>query len=57
MHFKKILNDTHKKTNKIWVDQVSEFYSNSFKDFLKVNNTEMHTMKENLLLLRDLLEH
>ena len=55
--FKKILNDTHKKPNKIWVDQVSEFYSNSFKDFLKVNNTEMHTMKENLLLLRDLLEH
>ena len=41
--FKKILNDTHRKPNKIWVDQVSEFYSNSFKDFLKINNTEMYS--------------
>ena len=46
-----------KKPNKIWVDQGSEFYSQSFKDFLKINNMEMYsTFKENLLLLRDLLE-
>ena len=27
--------------NKIWVDQGSEFYNQSFKDFLKINNIEM----------------
>ena len=32
-----------RKTNKIWVDQGSEFYNNSFKDFLKINNIEMHS--------------
>ena len=26
------------KPNTIWVDQGSEFYNNSFKDFLKMNN-------------------
>ena len=29
--------------NKIWVDQGSEFYYNSFKDFLKINNIEMYS--------------
>ena len=32
-----------KKTNKICVDQGSEFYNNSFKDFLKINNIEMYS--------------
>ena len=27
-----------RKPNKIWVDLGSEFYNNSFKDFLKINN-------------------
>ena len=45
-----------RKPNKIWVDQGSEFYNQSFKDFLKINNIEMYLMKENLLLLKDLLE-
>ena len=27
-----------RKPNKIWVDQGSEFYNQSFKDFLKINN-------------------
>ena len=56
--FQKIISKG-RKPNKIWVDQGSEFYNNSFKDFLKINNIELysHTMKENLLLLRDLLEH
>ena len=39
-----------RKPNKIWVDQGSEFYN---KITLKCIQ---HTMKENLLLLRDLLE-
>ena len=61
--FKKILSEgseaeskRQKKPNKIWVDQGTEFYNNTFKDFLKINNIEMYsnTMRENLLLLRDL---
>ena len=32
-----------RKPNKIWVDQGSEFYNNSFKDFLKINDTEMYS--------------
>ena len=48
-----------RKRNKIWVGQGSEFYNNSFKALLKINNIEMYstTLKKNLLLLRDLLEH
>ena len=41
--------------NKIWVGQGREFYNNLFKKVLKINNNEMCTMKENLLLLRDSL--
>ena len=29
--FQKILNDSARKSNKIWVDKGSEFYNNSFK--------------------------
>ena len=32
-----------RKPNKIWVDQGIEFYSQSFKDFLKINNIEMYS--------------
>ena len=32
-----------RKPNKIWVDQGREFYNNSFKDFLKINNIEMYS--------------
>ena len=55
--FKKIISEGC-KPNKIWVDQGSDFYNNAFKDFLKINNLKCieHTMKENLLLLKDLLE-
>ena len=35
--FKKIISEGC-KPNKIWVDQGSEFYNNTFKDFLKINN-------------------
>ena len=30
-----------RKPNEIWVDQGSKFYNNTFKDFLKTDNTEM----------------
>ena len=40
--FKKIISEG-RKPNKIWVDQGSEFYNNSFKDILKINNTEMYS--------------
>ena len=40
--FKKIISK-ERKPNKIWVDQGSEFYNKSFKDFLKINNTEMYS--------------
>ena len=41
--FKNFLSDSNRKPNKIWVDQVSEFYNKSFKDFLKINNIEMYS--------------
>ena len=40
--FQKIISNG-RKPNKIWVDQGSEFYNNSFKDFLKINNIEMYS--------------
>ena len=40
--FQKIISKG-RKPNKIWVDQGSEFHNNSFKDFLKINNTEMYS--------------
>ena len=41
--FKKIISKGQRKTNKIWVDQGSEFYNQSFKYFLKINNSEMYS--------------
>ena len=32
-----------RKSNKIWVHQGSEFYNQSSKDFLKINNIEMYS--------------
>ena len=40
MHFKK---ESQKEKNKIWVDQDNEFYNNSFKHYLKINNIEMYS--------------
>ena len=31
------------KPNKIWVNQGSEFYNKSFKNFLKMNNVEIYS--------------
>ena len=32
-----------RKPNKVWVDQGSECYNNSFKEFLKINNIEIYS--------------
>ena len=42
--FKKILDDSNRKPNKIWVDHESEFYNNKFKSFLKENGIEMYSI-------------
>ena len=41
--FKKIVSKGQRKPNKIWVDQGSEFYNQSFKDFLKISNIEIYS--------------
>ena len=40
--FQKIISHG-RKPNKTWVDQGSEVYDNSFKDFLKINNIGMYS--------------
>ena len=42
--FQKILEESNKKPNKIWVDKETEFYNNSFKKWLKNNDIEMHSI-------------
>ena len=56
--FQKILDDSNRKPNNIWVDKGSEFYNNSFKKWLKDNDIRctQYIMKEIQLLLKDLLE-
>ena len=41
--FKKILNNSNRKPNKIWADNGKEFYNNKFKYFLKNNDIEMYS--------------
>ena len=41
--FQKIISKGQRKPNKIWVVQDSEFYNQSFKDFLKISNIEMYS--------------
>ena len=56
--FQSILKQPNRKPNKIWVDKGSEFYNSSFKKWLQGNDIVMYsTVKENQLLLKDLLEH
>ena len=38
-----ILDSLKRKSNKIWVDQGSEFYNNAFKKLLKDNDIEMYS--------------
>ena len=42
--FQKILDNSARKPNKIWVDKGSEFYNNSFKKWLKDNDIEMYSI-------------
>ena len=42
--FQKILDDSNRKPNNIWVDKGSEFYNNSFKKWLKDNDIEMYSI-------------
>ena len=43
--FQKILKESNRKPNKIWVDKRSEFYNSSFKRWLKDNDIEMYSTK------------
>ena len=57
--FQSILKQSNsRKPNKIWVDRGSEFYNASLKNGCKIMILFciQHIMKENLLLLKDLLE-
>ena len=42
--FQKILDKSECKPNKIWGDKGSKFYNNSFKKWLKDNDTEMYSI-------------
>ena len=42
--FQKILKESDRKSNKIWVDKGSEFQNNSFKKWLKDNDIEMYAI-------------
>ena len=37
--------ESNRKPNKIWVDKVSEFYNISFKKWLKGNESEMYSIR------------
>ena len=41
--FQKILKESARKPNRIWVDRGSEFYNSRFKKWLKNNNIEMYS--------------
>ena len=57
--FQKLLDESNRKPNKIWVDKGSEFYNRSMKyhGYKKIIETRIQQiMKKNLLLLKDFLE-
>ena len=43
MLFKKILDDSKRKPNKIWVDKGSEFYNRSMKSWLQENDITIYS--------------
>ena len=45
--FQKILKESNRKPNKIWVDKGSEFCNSSFKKWLKDNEIEMYSIHNN----------
>ena len=46
--FQKILKESNRKTNKIWVDKGSEFYNNSFKTLKNKIFKHMTAISKNL---------
>ena len=42
--FEKILKESNRKPDKIWVNKGSEFYNNSFKKWLKDNDIEIYSI-------------
>ena len=42
--FQKILDDSNRKPNKIWIDKGSEFYNNSFTKWSKDNDIETYSI-------------
>ena len=42
--FQKILKESNRKLNKIWVDKGREFYNSSIKKWLKDNNIKMYSI-------------
>ena len=56
--FPKILDESGRKLNKIWVDEGTEFYNKWLKSWLEKNDIEMYAsiMRENVQLPKDLLE-
>ena len=57
--FQKIISDSKRKPNKIWVGQGSEFSNNTFNSGLSNNNIEMYSTRNegNMLLMKELLKH
>ena len=58
--FQKILKESNRKPNKIWVDKYGEFYNKLMKSWLGKNDIEMYTTYnegKSERLLKDLLEH
>ena len=41
--FQKVLKESNRKPNKIWVDQGNEFYNSSMKSWLEKNDIEMYS--------------
>ena len=50
--FQKVLDESNRKANKICVDKGSEFYNRLMKPWYR----NVNLIKENLLLLKDLIE-
>ena len=42
--FQKMLKESDRKPNQIWVDKGSEFYNSFFKKWLKDNDNEMYSI-------------
>ena len=42
--FQKILKESYRKPNKIWVDKGIEFYNSSFKKWLKDNDINIYSI-------------